>query len=218
MSETVCLTIDGREVTAREGERILWVALRNGIYIPNLCALEQVEEPFAGCRLCFVEVAGQRQPVTACTEPAREGLVVDTHGQRARKLARAAFELILSGHPVDCGHCARNRTCELQRIAVHLGVKLRGGRFRKWDRQLPVDDSSPVFTYDPNKCVLCGRCVWVCRDLLGIGVLGFAGRGFERRVTTFEGRPIAETRCQGCADCVKVCPVGSLIMKEPISL
>lgn len=213
MPITVSLTIDGKQVTALEGEKLLWVALRNGIYIPNLCALEDMLEPYAGCRLCFVEIEGCDRPVTSCTEPVREGLVVDTRGDKARRLARTALELLLANHPVDCGHCARNRTCELQKIAAHLKVKLRSSRLRRFERQLPIDDSSPVFTYDPNKCVLCGRCVWVCRDRLGIGALGFAERGFQRLVTTFGKDPIAQTRCRGCAACVDVCPVGSLTMK-----
>ncbi len=214
MSKTVSFTIDGRQVTASEGETVLWVALRNGICIPNLCALQEMPEPYAGCRLCFVEIKGQDRPVTACTEPVREGLVVDTRGERARSLARTALDLILASHPVDCARCARNRSCELQRIAAHLRVKLKSSRLRRCERELPVDDSSPIFAYDPNKCVLCGRCVWVCRDRLGIGVLGFAERGFQRVVTTFDGDPIAETRCRGCAACVEVCPVGSLVMKS----
>jgi bidirectional [NiFe] hydrogenase diaphorase subunit len=95
-----------------------------------------------------------------------------------------------------------------------LRVKLKGKRFRRIDPDLPIDASSPVFTYNPNKCILCGKCVWVCRDRLGIGVLGFARRGFQRRVTTFQDKPIAETNCQGCGDCVDVCPVGALFFKD----
>ena len=101
-----------------------------------------------------------------------------------------------------------------RRVAVHLGVKLKSKRFRIIEQQLPLDSSSPDFTYDPNKCVLCGKCVWICRNRLGIGVLGFAHRGFRRMVTTFDNRPIAESNCQGCDDCVVVCPVGALSFKD----
>lgn len=212
--KTVSLCIDGKQIAARQGEKVLWAALDNGIYIPNLCALKETEEPFAACRLCFVEITGYKIPVTACTEPVAEGMVVNTHGQRARRLARTALELLLASHPVNCGHCLSNRSCELQRSAAHLGIKLNTKRFKRLERELPVDDSSPVFTYNPNKCVLCGKCVWICRERLGIGAIGFAQRGFHRMVTTFANNPIAESGCQACGECVKVCPVGALVFKD----
>lgn len=156
--KTVSLTIDGKKITAHKGERLLWVALDNGIYIPNLCALWDNKQPPAACRLCFVEVEGKEQPVTACTEMVAEAMVVNTRGERALRLARSAFELLMSCHPVDCAHCVNNGSCELQKIARHLNIKLKSKRFRKLLRELPVDYSSPLFIYDPNKCVLCGRC------------------------------------------------------------
>jgi len=212
--KTVSLTIDGRKIRAPEGENLLWVALDNGVYIPNLCALRDKPEPAASCRLCFVEVAGKKQPVTACTETVEQGMVVNTRGPGALRLARTATELLLSSLPVDCAHCPSHGFCELQKIAAHLGIKLKTKRFRKILRGLPVDYSSPLFIYDPNKCVLCGRCVWVCRERLGIGALGFARRGFERLVTTFGGEPIGESKCRDCADCVIACPTGALVFKD----
>jgi len=211
--KTVSLTIDGRKITAPEGENLLWVALDNGIYIPNLCALRDKPEPAASCRLCFVEVDGRSQLVTACTEPVNEGMVVNTKGPEALRLARTGFELLLATHPVDCAHCLANRSCELQKIAHHLGVKLNSKRFKKILRELPVDDSSPVFTYDPNKCVLCSRCVWVCRQQ-GTGALGFAHRGFERVVTTFGDEPVGESKCLECGECVSICPTGAFVFKD----
>jgi len=211
--KTVSLVINGNKVSAPEGERLLWVALDNGIYIPNLCAVRNGFGPTSACRLCFVEVADKEQPVTACTEPVNEGMVVNTRGESALRLARSAFELLMASHPVDCVYCARNGSCELQKIARYLGVSLKTRRLRKLERGLSVDDSHPLFVYDPNKCVLCGRCVWVCRKKLGIGVLGFAYRGFQRVVTTFAGDPLGKSRCQECGECVRVCPVGALVFK-----
>lgn len=210
----VSLIIDGKRITAGEGEKLLWAALDNGIYIPNLCALRDKTEPAAACRLCFVEIEGRKHPVTACTETVTEGMVVNTRGERALRLARNAFELIMASHPVDCAHCAANGACELQKIARHLKARLKPKRFKKLLRELPVDDSNPLFTYDPNKCVLCGRCVWVCRQRLGIGMLGFAHRGFQRIVTTFGDEPFGNFRCQECGECVNVCPSGALAFKE----
>jgi bidirectional [NiFe] hydrogenase diaphorase subunit len=209
----VSLTIDGKQITAREGEKVLWAARDNGIYIPNLCTIRDAFTPSA-CRLCFVEVEGYSRPVTSCTETVREGMVVNTRGEKALRLARTGLELILSNHPVDCAHCLKNRACDLQKIAAHLGIKLNTRQLRKFDRKLAVDSSSPLFTYDPNKCVLCGKCVWVCRERLGIGVLGFARRGFDRVVTTFADEPIGNSRCDGCGECVKVCPSGALVFKK----
>ena len=212
--KTVSLTINGKKIKTRHGEKILWVALENGIYIPNLCGLRDEVESVASCRLCFVEVEGKEQAVTACTEMVTEGMVVNTRGAEALRLARSGFELLLSSLPVDCAHCAKSGSCELQKIAHHLNIKLKSKRFRKLLRELPIDDSSSLFTYDPNKCVLCGRCVWVCRERLGVGVLGFANRGFQRVVTTFAGEPFGESKCQECGDCVSVCPTGALTFKN----
>lgn len=213
-TKTISLIIDSREIKACQGDKILWAALDNDIYIPNLCAIRERNEPFAACRLCFVEVEGRDTPVTACTEPVREGMVVKTKGEKAMRLARTALELILASHPVDCAHCSKSGSCELQKTARHLHVKLNTKRFRKTLPSLPVDSSSPVFIYDPNKCVLCGRCVWVCQEKLDIGVIGFACRGFQRRVTTFGDVPFGESDCQQCGECVKVCPVGALVFKN----
>jgi formate dehydrogenase major subunit/NADH-quinone oxidoreductase subunit G len=210
----IILTIDGKDIKAKEGETILWAALENGIYIPNLCAVYEKIQPSASCRLCFVEVEGKDEPVIACTEPVREGVVVNTRGKNALRLARTSAELLMTSHPADCGHCLKNRSCELQKITKHLGIKLKPKRFRRLERDLPVDESSPLFTYDPNKCVLCGRCVWICREKLGIGAIGFTRRGFKRMVSTFRDKPLGESICSQCAECVKVCPVGSLTFKD----
>ncbi len=213
----VSLTIDGKNIKAKEGEKILWAALQNNIYIPNLCAIQEKIQPSASCRLCFVEVEGENEPVIACTQPVKEGMVANTRGKNALRLARTSAELILASHPVDCGHCLKNRYCELQKIAKHLGIKLKTKRFRKLERNLPIDESCSLFTYDPNKCVLCGKCVWVCQEKLGIGAIGFTRRGFKRMVSTFQDRPIGETMCTQCVECVKICPVGSLTFKNKIS-
>ncbi|MGB7574958.1 MAG: 2Fe-2S iron-sulfur cluster-binding protein [Thermodesulfobacteriota bacterium] len=212
--ESISLSIDGKKIKAHEGDKILGAALENGIYIPNLCAIQERMEPSASCRLCFVEVEGENEPVIACTEPVKVGMVVNTRGKNALRLARTSAELILASHPVDCGHCLKNRSCELQKIAKHLRIKLKTKRFRKLERNLPIDESSPLFIYDPNKCVLCGKCVWVCQEKLGIGAIGFTRRGFKRMVSTFEDKPLGESMCSQCAECVKVCPVGSLTFRN----
>ncbi len=212
--KTISLIIDNQKVLAQEGDILLWVALENGFYIPNLCALKERAALFAGCRLCFVEVEGYPEPVTACTETIREGMVVKTKTEKVRTLQRTAFELILSTHHVDCGHCGKNKKCELQKIALHLKVKLKSKRFRLIPKGLARDDSHPLFTYDPDKCVLCGRCIWVCREQQKVGTLNFAYRGFDMMVTTFGDPLVGGSNCTQCRKCVEACPVGALLFKE----
>lgn len=211
----VNLTIDGKTIAAPEGETLLWAALDNGIYIPNLCTLRDGNEP-TSCRLCFVEVEAKEHPVTACTEKVTESMVVNTRGESALRLAKRAFELMMASHPEECARCPSNGHCELQKIARHLGVSLKTKRLRKLLRELPEDDSHPDINFDPNRCVLCGRCVWTCREKMGIGVLGFSHRGFQRTVTTFSGRLADEPKCQACGECAKVCPTGAISLKNQV--
>jgi bidirectional [NiFe] hydrogenase diaphorase subunit len=211
--KNITLIINGKKVTTLEGEKLLWVALDNGIYIPNLCGLRENPESLTACRLCWVEIDGRNRPATACTETVTEGMVINTKGEGALRLAKRAFELLMASHTLDCGHCAKNGSCELQRIARHLRVSLKPRGLRKLLRDLPVDNSHPLFTYDPNKCVLCGRCVWECQKHRDKALLGFAHRGFERVLTTFGDEPIGKDRCLDCSECVRVCPTGALSLK-----
>jgi formate dehydrogenase major subunit/NADH-quinone oxidoreductase subunit G len=213
----ITLTIDGVEVKAEQGANLLWAALDNGFYIPNLCAVREVDPPFASCRLCFVEIEGRNAPVTACTETVSDSMVVRLNTPRVQRLRNTAFELLLSHHHLDCRNCAKNRNCELQNIASRLGLKLRLKRFRPIPRELPVDSSHPLFTYDPNKCVMCGKCVWVCHEQ-GTGILDFAFRGIDTIITTLAGMPLAEVECNSCLACVAVCPVGALVAKPGVSV
>lgn len=214
MSKEVTIIIDSQEIIAREGEKLLWVALDNGIYIPHLCAISEVERPAASCRLCFVEIKGLPNPVTACTQPVTEGIVVRTRSSRVDRLVRTAFELLLSNHRLGCGKCPKNRNCKLQEIAKKRELKLKLTRLRPLTSDLPVDESPQTFIYDPNRCVLCGQCVWVDHGKVGVGAIGFVRRGIERRVATFGEVPIVESRCTQCGECVEICPVGALTFKE----
>ncbi len=209
MGKQVTITVDGKTISAGEGEMLLWTALDNDIYIPHLCSERNEKETPASCRLCFVEVAGRPAPVPACTLSVSEGLVVKTRSERVDALVAAGFELLMSNHRLDCKNCPANGKCELQRIAKARKLRLKPKNLPILDKGLPVDDSAPGIVYDPNKCVLCGRCIRACRRS-GNSILGFTSRGFERVVATFGDLPLGESGCQGCSDCAEACPVGAL--------
>lgn len=153
--------------------------------------------------------------MTSCSEIVEEGMVVHTGTPAVMRLRRTAFELLLSHHDLDCRNCPKNRKCELQRIAAREGFKLKLQRFRKVPRSLPVDSSHPLFVYDPNKCVVCGKCIWVCQRN-GVGAIDFAHRGLDTRISTFDNVPLIDSSCNSCLACVQVCPVGALVVKESV--
>lgn len=215
MSKTVTISIDGREIAAPEGEKLLWVALENGIYIPNLCAIKEKELPSGSCRLCYVQVEGRSEPVTSCTLPVREGLSVQTRSPEVDRLVKSAFELILSNHRPGCRDCAKRKSCALLKIAKERGLKIRPNRLAPLDYDTYFDDSAETFVFDRSRCVLCGRCVWICREVAKVGALGFSRRGIKRAVTTFQDVSLADSVCTECGLCVKACPAGALYFKEP---
>lgn len=167
----------------------------------------------ASCRLCFVEIEGQNAPVTSCTEQVKDGMVVHLNTSRVQKIRNTAFKLLLSHHTIDCAQCDKNKNCELQNIAKAMGLKLQFSPLRKIPRELPIDTSHHLFYYNPNKCVLCGKCVYICQEK-GTGVIDFAFRGISTTVSTFSGIPFADVYCSSCLECVAVCPVGALVLKK----
>ncbi len=207
--------INGKEISINPGEKILWAALNAGVYIPHLCAIKEADLPFGGCRLCFVEVEvdGKREMVASCSEPIRAGMKIYTDTNKINRMRRMAFELIMSDHPIDCKNCAKRKGCELIKIASFLKMKLRPKRLRSITRDLPIDDSHPLFTYEPRKCVKCGKCIWKCHEM-GKSFLDFENRGFEMIPATFDHIPLSSTGCDSCLECVRVCPTGALYLKE----
>ncbi len=205
--------IDGTEIKTKANSSLLWVALDNGFYIPNLCSIRDIERPAGSCRLCFVEIEGMEQPVTACTEGLRDGMKVRLNSPTISRIRKSAFDLLLSSHKVDCAHCVKNKKCELQNIAGRERWKLNDKRFKKIGGNLPIDSSHPAIVFDRNKCVLCGKCVWVCHEE-GSGILDFAYRGIRTMVATFADMPLAEAGCNSCLACVAICPVGALYKKQ----
>ena len=201
------LNIDGIRVEAREGMTVLDAARGAGVYIPTLCAHEDLE-PFGACRLCLVEVKGLRGYQTACTTRVAEGMEVKTDTPEIEKIRRVNVELLLTDHPFDCLSCPANQACELQKVAAHLGIDRI--RFRKIEKSLPPDESNPFFRMDPNKCILCGRCVRTCRELQAVGAIDFIGRGYATRVGTSQNLPLKDSICESCGECLVRCPTGAL--------
>lgn len=202
------ITIDGQAFQAEEGANLLKTCLDNGVYVPNLCYLEQRPVPAASCRLCFVQIEGQTAPTPACTASVRDGLAVRTDTEPVRRLQRAGLELLLSVHDVACKTCPANRKCALQDIARFLKVGLKSRRLPKQLKEEAVVSEHPCIDYYPNRCVLCGKCVAVCRQQGGLPHLAFAGRGFATVVSAFGA---SEADCSACHACIDICPVGALV-------
>lgn len=212
MSEKIKIAVDGAEVEVNDGDNLLKTCLEHDIYIPNLCYIKGIDHPTASCRLCFVEIEGEKGPVPSCTVKVRKGMVVRTGTDKIRRLQRTALKLLLSTHRVECAHCPANKICEIQKMARFLKVGLKSEEYEKHLKPVELDDTHPRLNYYPNRCVLCGRCVYVC-GRKNKPVLSFAKRGLET-VISFYGQENNMT-CESCEDCSEVCPVKALTLKNP---
>jgi NADH-quinone oxidoreductase subunit G/NADP-reducing hydrogenase subunit HndD len=207
------LTIDGIKVTVEAGSTILDACKKMGIDVPTLCYHED-QDIKAICRICCVEIEGQKTFQAACSFPVAENMVVKTNTPAVREARRVNIEMILAHHPQDCLQCPRNLNCELQTLAEKMGI--REVRFERGLREYPKETSNPSIVRDPTKCIACRRCVYACHDVQGAGVIYPVDRGYDTTVTTFFEKPLTEVACTFCGQCIHACPVGAIYEKEYI--
>ena len=202
------LTINGKECPAPAGSTILQAAERNGIHIPKLCYLEGIHQ-YGACRICVVEQINPpaKNLQASCMVEARNGMVIETNNAKVQEARKTMYELLLSNHDKKCLTCARNQDCEFQALGRELGVEESP---YEGERDLRPIDVSESLTRDPNKCILCRRCVSVCNKIQTTSILTAENRGFQTVITPAFGLPIGNTACTYCGQCVVVCPVGAL--------
>ena len=213
MAKKVTFSIDGKKVTAPEGTTVLEAAKTAGIYIPTLCYYEGLP-PQSECRLCLVELKGTGHLKASCTLPVQEGMEVSTRSKRVLDSRIFMLELLLCSHPGDCKTCDKHGGCELQDLLYEHGIRRYDYPMR--EKRHEIDRSSPAIKRDLDKCILCGRCVRVCRDVQTVGVYSFMNRGLESVVTTAGNKPLFSTQCVSCGQCTIVCPTGALSERESI--
>lgn len=209
--QRVKLTINGKEVEAPVGSTVLQAAEMAGIEIPRLCYDPDLS-PLGACRLCIVEVKGNRLLPASCVTPATNGMEVQTESPAVVEARKTILELLVANHPLDCMTCDKMGNCRLADYCYRYGVK--DSAFAGEKHSYTIDDSNPFIIRDLNKCILCGACVRACEEMTGQDNLSYLYRGFDRKATTAGDIPYIESDCVFCGQCVAVCPTGALTEKS----
>ena len=214
MSNLINFIIDGQKVQAEKDTTVFQAAKKININIPHLCQHEALSI-YGACRICMVEVEGRPRLEPSCAVVVEEGMKVTTNNKRIRKARKMIVELLLANHPEDCFTCDRSQICELRKLAYDLGIKeLRFEKARKYDYK--EDTSSPAVIRDPNKCILCGRCIRVCKEIQSVGAIDFVNRGGRTQVLTFFNQGLDNIECTNCGQCILACPTGALREKTVV--
>ncbi len=200
------ITVNNRTIEANAGETILDACTRAGIKIPTLCHMKGLL-PSGACRICVVDVEG-RGLIPSCSHPVENGMVIHTNSQRAVTARKTIIELLQANHPDDCLYCVRNGDCHLQDLSELYGVRER--RYTGSRVTHPVDVSSPAIHRDQDKCILCGKCVRVCEEIMGVSAIDFVGRGSNSIIAPAFVQGLNVSSCIACGQCVMVCPTGAL--------
>jgi NADH-quinone oxidoreductase subunit G len=204
------LTVNGREVCFDRERNLLEVIRKAGIELPTFCYHSELSI-YGACRLCIVDIEGRGVQASCSTAP-ETGMVVRTETKEIRESRKISVELLLANHRRECPSCVRSAHCALQDLGRRLGVE--EVRYKQRHDYLPLDTSSPSLTRDPNKCVLCGDCVRVCREIQGIGAIDFANRGAAAKVVPAFGNDLGMVECVNCGQCAAVCPTGAIIPRQ----
>lgn len=207
MNKNIKITVNKREHTVEDGQTIMQALDKIGFHIPRLCYHPKLKAE-SSCRICIVEVEGLPNYVTSCTHMVTDGMKIKTNTFELRRARRDILELILDSHPFDCHTCIKEDDCELQNLSKRIGIKkwMFEGEKKRYD----LDLSSPSIIRDPNKCVLCGRCVRVCHEIQKINAIDFTNRGFNTVIKPAYDRPLSESVCINCGQCITVCPTAAL--------
>jgi len=204
----VRLEVNGRSIEAEKGETILSALNRHGMHVPTICSMKDLS-PSGACRMCVVEVEGSENLVPSCSFPIEGPMKIMTHSPRVLRARKTNVELLLSNHPDDCLYCERNGSCELQSLSEDLNIRERRIPGKRSPHK--IDKSSPAIIRDPSKCILCGRCVRICEEIMATSALDFAHRGNELKISTTLAKPLNYSNCTSCGQCLVACPTGALI-------
>ena len=209
------ITINNQVREVQEGLTVLEACKTVGINVPTLCYLKDVSSN-ASCGVCVVEVKGARSLLRSCITPVFEGMEITTNSQRVMESRKVNVELLMANHPQDCLICDRNQNCELQQLTFDLGIdKKRFIRTRK--EYVHEDETSLSLIRDPEKCILCGRCVAVCSEMQTVKAIDFSGRGLKTKISTFFDLGLGMVACTNCGQCALVCPTGAITERSEVN-
>ncbi|MBN2589837.1 MAG: iron hydrogenase small subunit [Sedimentisphaerales bacterium] len=211
MQDTITITINGKEYKVKAGQTIMQAADSLGFHIPRLCYHPKLSIEGA-CRVCIVEVEGMKNFVASCAFPINNGIKIKTNTAQLRRARRDIVELILDNHPQDCHICERDGNCELQHLAYTMGIRKK--HFEGQKKNYDLDLSSASVIRDPNKCILCGRCVRMCTEIQGVSAIDYANRGFDTVVMPAYNQPLGESVCSHCGQCINICPTAAFVEKN----
>lgn len=209
----ITITIDDKKIETTPATSVLEAALTNGIEIPRLCYHKDLL-PSGGCRLCIVEIEGRPTSSPSCGTLCQDGMIIQTQTEQIRQMRREIIDLFVSDHPLDCVVCDKNGNCDLQRYAYEYNVSETSYDFEC--SRLLYQDDNPFFVRDHQYCILCGKCVRVCDEIVGANAIDFADRGFGSHIATPFDVPMAESACVFCGSCVQVCPTAALLPRSRI--